>query len=637
MFTCFFYIISLRKSFFIRHQHFKSYISLLETTVEDMNNLIRSLEYLCIEKIGSHIYQLSRTNKDQWVMNHSPNLGDRLILASLANSFFTGLDDTTFDYIFHNFIVKKMRIYPKILEKLKFFDFLNGKELEELEIIVEKDIKLKSPRNFRLTTKKLKLNIQSKDKPLRRSLDFYKNLFVEDEIFITAFGNDSYQLIILAEIILSIIKNSSSNLESLAIHFKCLHHQFCHKFLELLKEKSHLKYFFLDYSNCFANAIKVDDFSSSLIDLSSFSLASISCQWSLAKLYECFKYCSNLTRLVIFFSDYKLLNDLNQVKEFFSLLHQRNSETLKELAISLPELPLIESEFSGFVKSCRRLERFTFLEKLSTTVSETAFISILPNSHHLKILELKYSAIKINEIKTWYCFFSHVNLNDLCLMSISFEKNCFTDFLRLIETLQPKITSIQFLHCNIHEKELEYFPKALTKLHFLKQFNINGQLIPGELFLDLFLGFMSSKNTLEKICINRCSYNVKLRNINKMLHFFTECKTLKSIKIEVDIEVSLITQLIQSLYKYQSTLEEIDLNFCYSSEKFDELLCFLSGCSVMRSVSGYAIIGKSLWYRILQSLKNSKYTLKEFPSFELIDNGVVLNYPKHFASRASFL
>lgn len=596
-----------------------------------MNGLLCRLDYLCIEVISKNIHRYSRTSHENWILRYCYGIGDRLILACLANSFLNRMDEKSYQFILNNFSVKTFKIFPRMFDKIEYFDFLSKKSLDKLKISSSKSIQLKNENNFQLTTNELKLNIEDKHS-LINSYQFFSRLFVNKNIRITSLCQNKEELVNNEDIVLLIIKNSSKNLENLIIHKRIRTENFLEKLINILNEKKNLKILNFDFFNKFpTNNIFVNLFEKSFKNLTSFSLLHFKNIWNLQTINKCLRSLSCLKTLVIWFPHHVINDDLDEIRIFFSLLISNGSKSLKELLIILPKIDYHEKEVCQFLKSCLCLERINFYEKhTSKTIADDLFLSLIPSAKNIKYFLLQFFNFGIKEeIESLKSFFIRSSIQEICLEVVRFELELFQRFLEALENLYPHLTSLEIIDCSIPGTEFELLPNHLEKFCQLKSIRICNYQITPELANKIFNSLLSSSKTLQSIIIGRRGRLVVLENCKKLFQLLNLCEKLNTVKIYVSIKEGNIAELLSILKKFQYSIEEIDIDFCYSPGKISEIIDFISGCSRLKSIDGESLTDREFLKKVVNGLKNSKYSIENIGFFDMGNKDIVLEFP-HF-------
>lgn len=595
-----------------------------------MKNLLRKLDYLCIESIGKNIKRWSKTPGKHWIKRNCNDLGERLILAALSNLAMEGVDDDCYLFILENFYVKRLKISLKMFDTIQYVDFLNGKSFDILDMNLKYPLKLKNKDNFRVTINTLILHFPEDDLIFSKCFNIFKNMIVNKVIIINAFQFQEFSSCYIEQLIIRILKSASNELETIELQLNYATSCFLMELADCLKCKKNLKNINFDFFHIFRREVLINYFQTSVFHLSSFRMSTFKNIWNLKTLNRCFKNLVTLEKLVIWLSADIVLEDYNELRTFFLLLESKNLTSMRELELNLPQISRYQTEFSNFLKSCSRLERFSFIEEKDNILcKQDYFDSLLPASKTLKTFELKYSVLRTRgEIESLKILFSYTSLLDISLVDVRFAKGVFTDFLDSIENSQFQLSIFILMDCEIPYSEFEVLPDSLVKINKLKFIKVFHQIIKRKCFLAIFNGLRSSYKTLEKIYISsNTTQKKRMEDCPELFLLFEECKKLNTIKIEIFLVDDLIPELLLTLYKFQHILNELDIGFCYSPQRITELLEFLNSCTTLVAISGNAIGEMKNWPRIIKSLENSKYSLEKVPYFDLQTLDILNNFP----------
>lgn len=568
-----------------------------------MRHILERLDHLCIEIISKNIHRHSQTPKRSWLVRYCTELGERLILSCILNSF-EKLDENIFEFILENFAIKKFKIFPKICEKIKYFDFLNKKSFDVFEVNLSKEIKIKDKKNFKLKTNKLFIHKQNCDNFLK-SYEFFSNLLVEKEIKILnpigIYDNEIERLMII------LLNNTSKEMENIQVPNDNHSIEFYENFHKILNERRCLKDLFINFEEGLPDFMKISLFeyflvSSPVIPNSSTSILSSK------EFNNSLQSFNSFQNLCIRFSAKKNSKNIDKVFSYLKLLNIHN---LKVLKISSLDGKLHGKEFHNFLIKCSNLE--TLVLTHSKIDGLTAINSDIQICKSLKILKL-YSFRIENEIKLKMIknLISHSSLQEICFYRISFGNEFCFQLLEFLENYQHTLTSLTIVQCRISVKTINFLPTLIRKFHKLESIYFDVLDIDDEILVEIFQSLQNSKKSLKSIAINRYFRKLRLENCSELISLFDNCQLLTSINLQIPlINDKDIPNFLLTFKKFETTLEDINLDFCWSEKYRKEILNFLTGCSQLIYVRGKILSNdEDLINELMPNLYNSRYTLK---------------------------
>lgn len=572
----------------------------------EMKQLLWSLDYLCIEVISKNIQRFSKTSKANWKLRICNDLGDRLILACLSNSL-DEMDENTYRFILDNFMVRNFKIFCKMFEKVEYFDFLNGKSFDNLEINLKLRIKLKNKdKNFRIITNKLILNTNLSKESLAESHTFFSNIFVKKDMMVSICNINNNNRMEMQKLLLIMLDNTSKHIENIDIPFENMNKEFIEKSIEILCKRKKLKNLYTIFDERVPKSIRV------FFVINNFTIdcdlsASVKSYLNSIDIKDSFKSFDSIENVYIKFKNNK---NFEEIEEIFSIFNSLNLENLKEVCISLCNTEYYGKHFHNFLANCLNLEKLTLSDV--DDYNFNIFDSILSCSKSLKVFKL-YS-IEIDnprKVESFKTFLSKSSLQELILERISFNNEYSLEVIQYLEHLKNTLTSLAIIFCTFSNETIHFLFKVLKKFKSLKCFHFDHSKIITENFVEIFQSLQSSSQTLQDIFICKPFNGMKLKNCFELLNLLNNCKKLTTIYIRTYIDDDKIPELLSILKKFENNLEVINLDLCYSEKYHKELFNFLSGFSKLKYVYR-DILGKawSLEDNLMKSLLNSRYSLR---------------------------
>lgn len=572
----------------------------------NMRRILWRLDYLCIEIISMNIHRFSRISKETWRLRHWNDLGDKLILACISNSF-EEMNENVYDFILSNFSVRKLRIFPKMFEKVQYFDFLNGKSFEKLNIEVVQKMKFKIPlQDIRLETNVLKIfGNQRKNTGsfmdvymLKKNYEFLLNIHVHKEIkfrfgWQSGFHDES-------EILLNLLKNTSKKLEIIDIPLHFENANFSKEFRDVLLDRKNLQNLHIKFYGESPSKINV---------------CIIGLFW-LKHTYNNSESINNIVKALQLFNSINTLefcfqetfHIYSEIEEYFFIANSMTLNNVRTLKISGLNINNHLKSFKNLLENCPKLEELKF--NTLCIVDLDVFHEILHYSKALKILDLNnlkvYNKINNNPLKN---FFPYSSLQNVSFWGISFTDDSFFALIVGLENFQDILISLKIEYCKFQYPFFHMLPQTIKKLHKLKSFTMKSVTGEPELLIEIFKSLQSSSKTLQKISIS-FSF-LELNNSVELFELLRKCNKLTDISIDVKINEDKIPELILLLTKFQNILKKINFNLCFNKKYSENLLNFLSGCTQLKAVKGTEVeIKDELKKQFLKSIDNSKYSVK---------------------------
>lgn len=563
-----------------------------------MKRLLWRLDYLCIETLSKNICRYKIISKENWKLRNCNDLGDQLILASITNSLPNGIDEKSYEFILNNFLVKNLKIYSKMIEKIKYLDFLNERSFDKLEIILQQKLRLKNKKqNFRLTTNNLILKEPEKSNFFIKSFRFFSNICVKKNLEIRLFNKNSKHDKNSEKLLLIILQNTSKDVENIQIFFQNPTKKFLEKFMVILRERKNLKNLnvFLDGKE--TKAVPIFFLETSLIPRFYIDLKSLKSDMNLSEYFKIFSSVENLE--IIFFGGNILIEKLNGNFYFLKSLNLNNLHKLY-MHFKLPNL-MPTNLVNDFLKNCPNLV-------ILDTNHSVDFKSILPCSNSLKTLNITLMKIDdettVDDLKY---FFSTVNLNEIKLRLDNLTEKELFKIIESLDKLKNILTSLTISCYRISANFINFLPNfKKLKCFYLKFIYMENNILSG-----IFKNLQSSNQCLEKIYIYHQNNPSVLENSNELFHLLNKCDNLKTIYITIKIDENKITDLLFLLKKFNNSLEEINIDFCCHEKFYRELMDFLSGCLKLKYVTGDDLPRDIFWEKeFFKSLFNSRYSLQ---------------------------
>lgn len=557
-----------------------------------MFNLLWSLSYLCIETISKNIYRYCRTAKINWKMCYSNGLGDRLILACISNSFLDDFDEKSYEFILKNFHTEKLHIFPKLFERIKYFDFLNEKYFTELKIDLRNSMILKDKQQFRLKVHKLRLNFSAKDKFFAQSKDFFSNLKVENNIFIHLRGESNEINEEIEILLLQLLENTSKEIEQIQIvSYLNPTDYFIKKYLKILLERKCLKNLTINFQNNDILERKCTIlYESTLKLIVPFKINYQNYEYDFP---EYLKNLDSLNSLKIIFLDKK--DSEYKQREYLAFIKSLN-------LISLNSLKLYNFAFKNDIK-----ESFEFFKNLPNLESLT--LDFIPcfcvNLKNLKSLHLLLYDDTYLPTPNFEKFLNKTSLKELEINFDCIDESSFLRITNYLQVLENSLLSISFAWQGLHENCLTYFSTFVKKFTKLTDFFLMADEMEEIFMLEILNSLNASRKTLREIYF--CAFNNFRTEIYKSKEFFQILNGfdgLTALSFAVKLQNVDLTESLSVLEKFQKILEVFIMDFC--CENLDELLDFLSNCSCLKRICGIELTESD---GIDKIFLNSKYSL----------------------------
>lgn len=564
-----------------------------------MHKILWNLEYLCIEAISFNIQNFSKIPEEDWMLRNSPNLGHRLIEACISNSA-DKLNEDAYKFIFNNFTVKKFKINEKSVQNVKNYDFLNGIFIDEIIIILSKEINIENLKNnFMMKTNKLTIGTRFIPQYFLQSSAFLSNLHINKSINFLNLMNEFMKQKEIEELLLVILENTSMDIENIYIPMEEPSYNFIKNFLRILKNRKKIKKLTIDFNPDLPKALRIF-FSENILLSDNYSDSSY-----LEELIE----IENFKEYIKSFESFERLkiesackDHQDENEEIFSFLYSMNFNELKKIKIFNFDLDFHAKDLHKLLQNCSNLEILSLFEIKMDNFN--IFDAVLPCFKTLKVLKLKsIQIVNKRQIDSLENLLVHANLCEIVFDGLVFEKKNSLDIIKCLEKSKNTLTSIKIDECYFSDEALEYFAKVLQKFQRLKNFCFKELILNNNILIETFKSLQSSSETLEEIAIISAKI---LEDCSELFNLFKKCDKLKDIQLKVKINNNKISELLFILKKFQNIIETLDIDIFHTDYGCDSLYDFLSGCNQLKYVYGWLI-----WHgKLKKHLLNSRYSLK---------------------------
>lgn len=555
-----------------------------------MKEIVKRLDNICVESISKNINRYKRTPRSNWHIRYGNNFGERLIYACLANSFDDGVNESAYSFILNNFFVRKLELFPYLYENIKYFDFLNGLFVENIEIRLAEVIYIqKVDKHFQLTTNKLKLLIDN-NYHVKESKLFLSNIYVEKELEIfTAVGTENNSEDDFENILLNLLENTSLNVEYIQISFREPSEDFLRKaFVILLKRKKLKKFDFINDNEKFY----IENFLLHLI-FSEFISQRDNLDFKDNPLSPYFTNFEEFQNSLLIFNSIENLHISfekfnGKITDVFIFFSTWNLNNLSHLDLTAFYWDLLSTEFQEFIDKCHNLNYFKLTIKDKDEFDDYSSLYLMK-----KIFSM--SSLKVLD-------FRHVYLDEEAVESF--------------QPLQNTLTSLTILSSYHTFDEIENLPEVLRKFNKLEKFCLGYLEFENEIIPKIFHSLQSSSKTLQKVFVGCGFSGTQLQDCSSLFRFLEECGKLTEIELNFRIDSDLIPDLLLKFAKFQNILEKIDIgNFCEKRNQ-REMFEFLSGCTKLEIVLGENLPKNINWRNtLIESLENSLYSLRYIEDF----------------------
>lgn len=560
--------------------------------------------------IGKNIDRYSRIPKKVWSLKYFNYLGDRLILASIANSNGGGIDENAYEFILENFVVKNFKIFDRMHKKVKYFDFLNGKFLDELHLHLFREIKFKNvDKNFKLTINELIFDISSF---FLKSCQFFSNLYVKKHLSISRAVYEGKLKLEVEKLLLKLIRNTSNDIESIKIPFESPTREFIEKFVEILNERKKLQTLYVNFDEKLPKSMKVFFLDTSVMTTYPSVIEYPTSFLNNEQFNESLKYFDSIENLYFHIVD---VENINEIEETFIFLKTLNLNNLKRIHTTFCNSEKYGKEFYNFLNNCPNLKKLE-LSSLHRD-DNTIFDIILPSVRCLEHFQCNWISFnnpkKLESFKT---LLSRSSFQEISFFYNSYNQGYSMEVITSLQNLQNTLTSLTIVECGLSDETFRYLSKMLQKFRKLEHFHFDPRKEVMEYLPEIFRSLQSSSQTLQTVIVKRPKIHRVYEDSHDLFSFLEKCRKLTVICIGVLISVDKIPELLLILGKFKNILEEINLDFCWSKKYRKELFHFLSGCSRLRNVQRH-ILGniKDDEKGLMESLENSRYYIHNAPTY----------------------
>lgn len=545
-----------------------------------MKNMLQRLDVICIEILVANINRFSSAPQENRKLRFTKNLGEKFTQAIRSSSMEEYLDDKTYQFLFRNFDMKEFSISKSLCKKVKYFDFLNEKCLDRLEIELFRVIHLKN--KFFIPTDSLIISEISENHFFNKSSAFFANVRVNRQLIMLNSLENQYDYF-SEDLLLVLLENTSKDIEDIQVAFENRSETFIRKCMIVLNKRKKLKNLFVNLDKTIPNLLKVGHVR---IRLTS-KLLNTNRSPSLI-LHKGFnnslRDCKDLTKLYL-----KLENndDLKEIRNVFIFLKSLNLENLQEINATSFNVNNYGVYLMELIEKCPRLEKLSFA--CFSPIEFDFFETIVCVSSTLKELKLELFKIdRTKKIQNFEKFFCNSSLKEITFRKVFFLDNCLTRVLQNAKYLKDSLTFLKIDQCDIVREAIKYLPEVLRELNSLKSFYFRHWKIENGTLMAIFKSLASSSKTLEVIHIHREYRETRVSDCTNLLDLLHSCRHLKKLKLCLSVEHEQFLYIFSALQKFKHILEEIQFDFCWKRTFSDELIDFIVNAKNLKNVFGFS-------------------------------------------------
>lgn len=570
-----------------------------------MEENMKKLSEICITVISKNLDTIREIYREKMTVKFGIGDEEKILNAYLQNS--KVLYKQNLQFILNKSIKKNLTIYPTKFLNLKYLDFLNGNHLHYLKIC-NRDNFLYKNNHSSIIVDNLEI-IDYAEKSNRINGEFFENFQIENSfIYNGCPGNWNYEVDYL-----NIISNKlSNNLEKIHINLVNLDKNTIRKLLMNLKEKIHLKSLYFNF--CFSTLSSTHP--TYLSNLTAKMATSVELEhrnfpnWDFKYGNILFESLECLQHISFSFPVTKKSNK-NDFKNFFRILGEKTSKSLKSINFHFLNIDKIIKQFTKFLNNCFHLEKVIIKNKLRIDINlDCIWDSLFQTSINLKSIDICRGLKLENDIESIRNLLENCSLNEIYFVRYNLKYASLKEILIGLRNSKNSLKSMEFFNCNLRTDQLELVGDYLNNLHGLEKF----------VLVDLFSGLQSSQNvyrglcksskTLEKLEIN-CHLET-LRDYRQLLELIQQCKNLQSLCLPKPMNrVIFFQEILGAMKKFQSNFREIKFKYLMNESEILEFLKFLSNCDNLEYLD---ISGGDLSYEaselLLKNLQRFQFSLK---------------------------
>lgn len=578
-----------------------------------MCEIIESLQLLCIENIGKNLNFIS-TSVSELINVRYPNIiAEKILVAYLRSNHVEKINENSLKFLLNHSSLKTFTIFPKKFDNIKYFDFLNSMEFDDFQISLKKSFDLRTTENFTLKVNNLKIAGFNNNENFPENHQFFSNCFVKNSLFyneLLNYEHDSNESIVKENNLYLLVKNSSEELKNIHILSSCISENSFKKLMESIKEKTKLQDVFLNFSNFLTTRIIHDSLlpSSNTLTKLDFSFQVFS-NWDFKIGNELFKSLTSLENLHFIFNDIGP-GQIGFALEFFDILKNQISNTLKILTIIFHSYDVFRTPICNFLKRCQLLEEVR-IEQIFPPFRGIIEVceSLIPSAKKLEKLNIQGLNLTIgNNIEKFIDLISLCSLTKLELSFYRFNKNTMEKFLKCLKNTNSQLSSIYSYYCSFDASCLELFGRYLKNFKNLQDFSFSDENVPEKYFNDICYGLTESCSTLKNLEFYLpVEYSIGCSGLVQLLE---RAKALRSFGFMGSLKNKSISSLMEALKLCSSTLQDIDFSFFMSENHTQNLYDLCSCCGNLERVNiGYLPKNSTFGEQFMKSLEKSKYTL----------------------------
>lgn len=535
-------------------------------------NLLR----LCLNKICSNLYLYYRFCKMESVK--LPSFIGQLIF---DNSFkilgqFSENELKFFKYEITE--LKKINLQKKQFDSIKYYDFLNGHHLDELQIGFIENFYIKS-KNFVIFTKDLKINYNLD--VVNENFKFLTYIYAEKSISVFYLsGNENFNSFT------TVLKNSSKLLQELYIGWISLSIEHYRRINDILKEKKNLKKFLLRIDN-WNNEDKTSEFA--VLDQITRKTTELNIDFEHKIPIGFPRLIENMSNLNSIGIDTALEDD-DITKSFLRCLNGNIGFNLKILILTFKNITLnIDGLLVENLKYCKKLTSFSMSVIENSHLTSNIFKSLIPCTNSLEIIYLPFtsfsnfnnivdnflincSSLKKFDFHLFFLFHVKIESINICLEKSkeTLESIIFADADEMKQVSHIKYAKFKKLERiiikrrKINNDSMKFLFKSIENIVTnLTSFSIIG-LEANDYYNDDLISLLSNCNNLSKLSFNY--YKLTAKDLYSVLTAISAPELIVSLEFfSCEIEDDLLLSIIPLIKKFKN-LEHMNLSHNLISE-----------------------------------------------------------------------
>lgn len=545
---------------------------------------IEKLNDMCIASISRNIPRLKMTNRESWRLRHCNDIGDRLLKACIRNLPDEELNETTYDFIFNNFSIKKLVVDDTLIRDISYFDILNEKFFDELIIDFKGLFDLrKFNKNFRIYANKFMIKNLNRKNFAYTVFTKCFHIHVYKELDVSFFNGKYPYDFDIEELIIDLLENSSPDIEYVKVPLVNSSKGFIKSYINILSERHQLREIYVNFDKDLPNLSKVffDLMDESLCN--TFTIDPLNKPINWREFNNSMKSFTNIERINFIFEN---MYTEYRISEVFDFLFSLNLKSLKEIHIVPFDTYDFGVFFSKLVENCTSLMKLEFSCFFHNLLESIEYFYNC--SKTISVLNLYFCQIGIRDrFDGFHRFLINSTIRELKFHRVSFFNESFSKIIRFAEVLRYSLTSLTISECKVVGETLYALPSLLKKIKHLKSFKLDYSGLKNGVLNKILNSLKVSRNSLTTIFLSRDIEDEELEDCTTLFEFLCQSTNLTEIYINLNISDNETYNFLKVLKLFQYSLEKIYMDFCCKKRFRVPLIGLFFSCTELTEVYGY--------------------------------------------------